>query len=101
MSWKGHDRRPGIVILLTAELFGLSFVAIGLTHDQLLESGVVSQVSVKLILMNAKPAASEQRLEMHLNQIKELLASHNVASSIKEGNSPSPAARALKERKKP
>jgi hypothetical protein len=81
--WKNIDPWSGIVIVLTALLFGLSLAVNGFTHDLFLESGVFL-VSVKLILMTGRHSASEQRIELHLNQIKEMLASQNVTSSMEE-----------------
>jgi hypothetical protein len=56
---------------------------------------------VKLILITTKLAASEQRLETHLKQIKELLANGKGASSMKETDPASSSASPLGERKKP
>ena len=42
-------------------------------------------VSVKLILMAGKNAATEKRLELQLRQIKELLAGNVSQTVIKEG----------------
>jgi hypothetical protein len=72
------------VIVLTIGLFGLSLAVKSITHELFLEAGV-SIVSVQLILMTAKNAASEEQLERHLRQIKEQLAvSNTVIQSIKE-----------------
>jgi hypothetical protein len=99
-SWKGIDLGTGIVIVLTAALFCLSLVVHGFTHEVFLESGVFL-ISVKLILITTKLAASEQRLETHLKQIKELLANGKGASSMKETDPASSSASPLGERKKP
>jgi hypothetical protein len=73
-----------VVILLTIGLFGLSLAVKGITHELFLEAGVFL-ISVKLILITAKNAASEERLEQHLRQIKEQLAvSNTVIQSTRE-----------------
>jgi len=48
-----------VVILLTIGLFGLSLAVEGITHELFLEAGVLL-VSVKLILITAKNAGSEE-----------------------------------------
>ncbi|MGA7559859.1 MAG: hypothetical protein WCF61_19250 [Terriglobales bacterium] len=75
--FKSSDPWTNVVILMTVGLFGLSLAVKGFTHDLFLEAGVFL-VSVKLILMTGKNAASEERMERHLDQIKDLLA-HNTA----------------------
>jgi hypothetical protein len=80
-SWTNIDVWSRAVILLTAGLFGLSLLVKGFTHDLFLESAVFL-VSVKLILITAKQATSEQRLEMHLKEIKELLARDTTTSTM-------------------
>jgi hypothetical protein len=70
--FKSTDQWSGVVILLTVVLFGLSLAVKGITHELFLEAGVFL-VSVKLILMGGKNAASEERIERHLNQIEQLL----------------------------
>jgi len=80
--FKSSDPWAGVVIVLTVGLFGLSLAVKGFTRELFLDTGVFL-VSVKLILMAAKNAAGERRLEHHLRQIKELLAnnsSQNVVS---------------------
>ena len=71
--FNSNDPWASIVILLTVGLFGLSLAVKGITHELFLEAGVFL-VSVKLILITGKNAASESRLEQHLIEIKELLA---------------------------
>lgn len=78
--WKCIDPWSRVVIVLTAGLFSLSLVVNGVTHDLFLESGVFL-VSVKLILMTGKQAASEERLEMQLKEVKEMLARQIATSS--------------------
>lgn len=80
------DPWSGVVILLTVGLFSLSLAVKGFTHELFLESGVFL-VSVKLILMAGKNAASEKRLEQHLNQIKSLLSGNCAPTVIKEETS--------------
>ena len=75
--FKSSDPWTNVVILLTVGLFSLSLAVKGFTHELFLEAGVFL-VSVKLILMTGKNAASEERMERHLDQIKDLLA-HNTA----------------------
>jgi len=71
--FKSNDPWASIVILLTVGLFSLSLAVKGITHELFLEAGVFL-VSMKLILMAGKNAATEERLESHLKQIKGLLA---------------------------
>ncbi len=66
-----------LVIAMTLGLFLAALVLTGFTHDLLLEAGVFL-VSVKLILMASKNAETESRLERHLIEIKELLASRET-----------------------
>jgi hypothetical protein len=82
---KPNDPWAAAVILLTIGLFSVSVAVKGFTHELFLEAGVLL-VSVKLILMAAKNAAVEERLEKHLNQIKEMLAANNAQISGKERN---------------
>jgi hypothetical protein len=71
--FKSTDPWSRGVILLTIGLFSLSLAVKGFTHELFLEAGVFL-VSVKLILMAGKNAASEERVERQLSQIKALLA---------------------------
>jgi hypothetical protein len=82
--FKSNDPWTSVVILLTFGLFALSVAVKGITHELFLEAGVLL-VSVKLILMTAKNAASEERLERDLRQIKEQLGvSNTLIQSTKE-----------------
>lgn len=63
-----------IIIVMTLVLFLLALILQGFNHHLLLEAGVFL-VSVKLILMAKKNAETESRMELHLTEIKELLAS--------------------------
>lgn len=84
--FKSSDPWTNVVILMTVGLFGLSLAVKGFTHDLFLEAGVFL-VSVKLILMTGKNAASEERMERHLNQIKDLLAHNTAPRAINEETS--------------
>jgi len=84
--FKSGDPWASVVIVLTVGLFGLSLAVKGFTHELLLDAGVFL-VSVKLILMAVKNAAAEQRLELHLSQIKELLVANSSQDVIGEGQS--------------
>ncbi len=84
--FKSIDLWSGLVILLTVGLFGLSLAVKGITHELFLESGVFL-VSVKLILMAGKNAASEERMEKNLNQIRALLADNSARLAIDEEKS--------------
>jgi len=44
-------------------------------------------VSVKLILIGSKNTATEKRMELHLRQIKELLAGNGSLAAIREEKS--------------
>ncbi len=82
--FKSSDPWTSAVILLTLGLFSLSLAVKGFTHELFLEGGVFL-VSVKLILMARKNAALEERIERHLNQIRELLTA-NATRAMKEEN---------------
>jgi len=78
--FKSSDPWASIVILLTVGLFGLSLIVKGITHELFLEAGVFL-VSMKLILMAGKNAATEKRLERHLKHIERLLVVKGTASA--------------------
>jgi hypothetical protein len=59
-----------IVIAITIVLFVIALFVKGLTHEILLEAGVML-VSVKIILMNYKNAVSGERILKELKEIKE------------------------------
>ena len=84
--FKSSDPWASVVILLTVALFSCSLAVKGITHELFLEAGVFL-VSVKLILMAGKNAATEKRLELHLRQIKELLAGNGSLAVIREEKS--------------
>jgi protein-S-isoprenylcysteine O-methyltransferase Ste14 len=77
---KSSDPWAGVVIVLTVVLFVLSVFVKGFTHELFLETGVFL-VSIKLILMAAKIAATEERLERRLEEIKDLLAGGEARST--------------------
>jgi hypothetical protein len=84
MKWfTSTDPWSRLVILLTIGLFGVSLAVKGFTHELFLEAGVFL-VSVKLILVAGKNAASEERLERQLSQIQASLESHNAPHAIDE-----------------
>lgn len=78
--FKSSDPGALITIVLSFALFFLALIFKGFTHDMLLEAGVFL-VSVKLILMAKKNTETENRVEQHLTQIKELLASRDSRSA--------------------
>jgi hypothetical protein len=78
--FKSSDPWALIIIVLSFGLFLLALILKGFTHDLLLEAGVFL-VSVKLILMAKKNTETENRLEQHLTQIKEMLASRGSRTS--------------------
>jgi hypothetical protein len=57
-------------------LFVLALFFTGLTHDILLEAGVFL-VSVKLIIMAYKASKSTRKIELELQEIKELIKQNN------------------------
>jgi len=57
-------------------LFVLALFFTGLTHDILLEAGVFL-VSVKLIIMAYKASNSTRKIELELQEIKELIKQNN------------------------
>jgi len=79
-TFKTSDPWATIVIVLSCGLFVLALFLRGFTHELLLEAGVFL-VSLKLILMAKKNTETENRLERHLTQIKELLARKDPGSS--------------------
>jgi uncharacterized membrane protein len=84
--FNSSDPWASVVIVLTVGLFGMSLAVKGFTHELLLDTGVFL-VSVKLILMAAKNAATEKRVELHLRQIKELLAGKGLQDVMKGSKS--------------
>lgn len=81
--FKSSDPWTSAVMLLTVGLFTLSLAVKGFTHELFLEAGVFL-VSAKLILMAGKNAASEERIERELSQIKELLKANAIRAIEKE-----------------
>ena len=80
--FKSSDPWASVVIVLTVGLFSRSLAVKGITHELFLEAGVFL-VSVKLILMAGKNAATEKRMERQLRQIKELLADNTSPARSK------------------
>jgi hypothetical protein len=78
--FRSSDPWALVVIVLSFGLFFLALILKGFTHDLLLEAGVFL-VSVKLILMAKKNTDTENRVERHLTEIKELLASRYSRSA--------------------
>jgi hypothetical protein len=72
MLQSSSDPWAWIVIVLSIGLFVLALFVKGFGHELLLETGVFL-VSVKLILMAKKNTETENRLEDHLAEIKDLL----------------------------
>ena len=66
------DLGSRLVIALTFILFIAALFTTGLTHDLLLESGVLL-VSIKLIIMNYKNSISNKELLKNLDEIKKIL----------------------------
>lgn len=71
---KHFDTWSIVVIILTFVLFVAALFIKGLTHDFLLEAGVLL-VSVKLILMSHKNSVLARQTEERLEAIAELLRS--------------------------
>ncbi len=66
------DLGSRLVIALTFILFIAALFTTGLTHDLLLEAGVLL-VSIKLIIMNYKNSISNKELLKKLDEIKRML----------------------------
>jgi hypothetical protein len=67
------DRWSAAVIALTVLLFGLALFLHGLTHDLLLEGGVLL-VSAKLVIMSHKNSVLGEHLQQSLDEIKNALS---------------------------
>ncbi len=67
------DRWSAAVIVLTVLLFGLALFLHGLTHDLLLEGGVLL-VSAKLVIMSHKNGVLGEHLLQSLDEIKDALS---------------------------
>jgi len=61
-----------LVIIVTIILFVLALFNKGLTHDMLLEAGVLL-VSIKIIMMNYKNSVSSKKIMDELEEIKKAL----------------------------
>jgi hypothetical protein len=66
------DRWSAAVIVLTVILFALSLFLHGLTHDLLLEAGILL-VSAKLVIMSYKNSVQSRQLSETLDEIKNAL----------------------------
>ena len=82
-SFNSADPWSRVVILLTVGLFSSSLAVKGFTHELFLEAGVFL-VSIKLILLAGKNAASEERMERHLSRIEALLTREIAPHAINE-----------------
>jgi len=65
-----------VVIVITFFLFTVALFTKGLSHDILLEAGVLL-VSIKIILMNYKNSVSNQLIISKLDEIKEIMKGQN------------------------
>ena len=71
---KHIDLGSAILIVITFLLFFFALFTKGLTHEILLESGVLL-VSIKLIIMSYKNSINTKAVKEELIEIKELLKS--------------------------
>jgi hypothetical protein len=69
---KYFDNGTILVILVTGLLFFAALFVKGLTHDILLEAGVL-MVSVKLIMMAYRNSLNYDDLKKELHEIKQIL----------------------------
>ncbi|ABM02342.1 hypothetical protein Ping_0486 [Psychromonas ingrahamii 37] len=69
---KHFDLGSILIIMITFVLFVAALFFTGFTHDLLLEAGVFL-VSVKLIIMAYKNSISNEKIELELKEIKELI----------------------------
>ena len=69
---KHFDPGSLIVIIVTFVLFGSALFTKGLTHDLLLEAGVLL-VSIKLIIMAYKTSTYVEAFHRRLNEIYEVV----------------------------
>jgi hypothetical protein len=69
---KHFDLGSMLIIVVTFILFAIALFSNGLTHDLLLEAGVLL-VSVKLIIMAYKNSRANQKIMLELEVIKKLL----------------------------
>jgi hypothetical protein len=72
VEMKHFDAGSIIVIAITFVLFAIALFFTGLTHDLLLEAGILL-VSVKLIIMAYKAGVSSESIHRELKEIKDLL----------------------------
>jgi len=71
------DLGSRLTIVLTFILFITALFATGLTHDLLLEAGVLL-VSIKLIMMNYKNSIANKELLAKLDEIAEILTKDSL-----------------------
>ena len=79
LKQKYFDFASLFVMALTLLLFILAIFLKGLTHDLLLEAGVLL-VSIKLIIMSYKNGKAEENMAKELREIKELLSAKTKKS---------------------
>jgi hypothetical protein len=64
------------VIVITFLLFAVALFTKGLSHDILLEAGVLL-ISIKIIMMNYRNSVSNQLIINKLDEIKEMMKGQN------------------------
>jgi len=69
---KHFDHPSLLVITITAALFMLALLVKGLTHDMLLEAGVL-MISIKLVLMAYKNSVAMLSILTELKKVRALL----------------------------
>jgi hypothetical protein len=74
-----------VIIIVTFVLFGLALFAKGLTHDLLMEGGVLL-VSVKLIVMAYKNSVAAKDLSKELRDIKDILQKREEQRDQRDGS---------------
>jgi len=77
---KHFDPPSLFVITITAALFLLALLVKGLTHDMLLEAGVL-MISIKLVLMAYKNSVAMLSILTELKKVRALLESQLPAAS--------------------
>ena len=77
---KHFDPPSLLVITITAALFLLALLVKGLTHDMLLEAGVL-MISIKLVLMAYKNSVAMLSILTELKKVRALLESQLPAAS--------------------
>jgi hypothetical protein len=77
---KHFDPPSLLVITITAALFMLALLVKGLTHDMLLEAGVL-MISIKLVLMAYKNSVAMLSILTELKNVRALLERQEPAAS--------------------